>query len=153
MIRPSWDTIWETVAYDVLRRSLCSRAQVGAVIVDDENRVVATGYNGPAAGFEHQGQSCQRWCPRGSDPDNGDVHPCLAVHAEANALLMAGRIFNGTMYVTKHPCWECAKLIANSGITRLVVKPHIKVEDGHHSEETYFFLTSVGIVVEVLPCA
>lgn len=150
MIRPSWDDIWETVAYDIRRRSLCTRAQVGAVIIDSDNRVVATGYNGPPAGFEHGGQQCGRWCPRGMDPDGGDVHTCFSVHAEANALLMAGRIFEGTMYVTKHPCQECAKLIANSGITRLCVKPHVEVEAGHHSENTYAFLESCGVTVEVV---
>lgn len=150
--RRTWDAIWEDVASQVASRSLCSLAQVGAVITDQTNRVVATGYNGPPAGFMHEDLSCHHWCPRGMDKDGGTVFPCMSVHAEANALLSADRSRwqGGTMFVNKHPCWECSKLIANSGLWRLVVRPTKETPEGHHSESTYVFLEQCGLTVEVL---
>lgn len=181
--RPTWDQLWLEIAVQVSRRSLCSLANVGAVIVDWRNRVVSSGYNNPPAGFEHGDQPCaDGWCDRGRlrvdvgepwlrwramlteeqrwshcgsrlphDPHVHTVvmnegpypdtrcvgspvfgtHPsgpsdfsdCPSLHAEANALMAADRSTwqGGTMYVTKDPCVPCAKLVANSGLARLVV--------------------------------
>jgi len=63
--RPSWDETWLAVAGAVAKRSLCVRDQVGAVIVSPQQRIVATGYNGPPAGFCHNEQPCSDWCLRG----------------------------------------------------------------------------------------
>lgn len=156
--RPSWDEIWDAVASQVAARSLCVLAQVGAVITDASNRVVATGYNGPPARFVHADLDCSYWCPRSVSanaplpvPHRG-TSLCSAIHAEANALLSADRSrwASGTMFVNKHPCWECSKLIANSGLSRLAVKPVNPTPDGHHSEQTYAFLEMCGITVEVV---
>ncbi|MCA1807699.1 MAG: dCMP deaminase family protein [Actinobacteria bacterium] len=154
MQRPDWDEIWLEVAEAVASRSLCVRAQVCAVIVDTHHRMVSTGYNGPPAGFDHWNAPCDQWCNRASYPDVPGMH-CASVHAEANALIASDRSRwqGGTMYVTKHPCWECAKLIANSGLDRLVVKPSKPTPDGHHSEGTYDFLEECGITVEVVEYA
>jgi dCMP deaminase len=140
--RPSWDDIWSQVADQVAQRSLCVRAQVGAVIVNADNRIVSTGYNGPPAGFEHRHLPCSEWCERGADPDGGDMYRCASVHAEANALLTGDRSSwqGGAMYVTKHPCWECAKLIANSGLAALLVYPVEPTPPAHHSYNTYKWL-------------
>lgn len=75
-IRPSWDTTWLHIAILMARRSKCVRDQVGAVIVDASNRIVATGYNGPPAGFDPigvDGESigdldCSHWCTRAKHP-------------------------------------------------------------------------------------
>lgn len=101
------------IAAAVARRSTCNRLAVGAVIARDA-RVLSTGYNGPPAGMEHCAHSDPRW----------DESPCqLAVHAESNAIAFAARFgtpTNGTeLYVTHSPCVQCAKLIINSGITRV----------------------------------
>ena len=149
--RPSWDDIWDAIATQVSFRSLCVQAQVGAVITDSHNHIVSTGYNGPPAGFNHKNLPCNVWCSRSLYP-HIDRMLCPSVHAEANALLSADRSRwkNGTMFVNKHPCWECSKLIANSGLTRLVVKPIKTTPAGHHSEQTYDFLELCGLTVEVL---
>ena len=63
-MRPRWSTVWMEVAWIVSRRSLCSRAQVGCVIVDEHNRVESVSYNGPAPKFHHGGKTCESWCPR-----------------------------------------------------------------------------------------
>jgi dCMP deaminase len=125
--RQTWDETWLRVAEAVARRSLCVRAEVGAVVVGPGNRVVATGYNGPPAGFPHGERACDAFCvrgacgPRGAKTDYGD---CVSLHAEANALLACGRgaRVDGTIYLTKSACWECAKLVASSGLARVVTR-------------------------------
>lgn len=125
MSRPNWDETWLAVALVLSERSVCVRAQVGAVIVDKQNRVVSTGYNGQPAGIQ-PGESCQQWCPRSYkkeqqlDKEYGD---CFSIHAEMNALMYGdrSRYEGGTLYVTSACCWNCGKAVANSGIKRIVM--------------------------------
>lgn len=118
--RPTWDQVWLATAQVVASRSRCDRAQVGAVIVTPDNRVAAVSYNGPPRGQRLAG-TCRGWCPRA----RGDVAPsydeCATVHAEANGLLLNEiSIRGGTIYVSGACCRGCAKLIANSGLRRVV---------------------------------
>lgn len=149
MSRLDWDTVWENVAVQVAHRTLCTEAKVGAVITDAHNRMIATGYNGPPAGFAHNDRPCTEWCGK----SGGLAAPyslCQAVHAEANALLSSERDarIGGTIYVNKHPCWECTKLIANSGLTRVVLRP-LKPSTPEH-ELRMDFLEACGLSVEVV---
>jgi dCMP deaminase len=128
--RLSWDELWLGIADLVAKRSLCVRAQVGAVIVDRDNRIIATGYNGPPQGFDHGGQLCDRWCERGAKNVeitalDRDYTDCVALHAEANAISVCDRSLRerGTIYVMGTPCFSCAKLIANSGLAAVVIGP------------------------------
>ncbi|WP_347246170.1 cytidine/deoxycytidylate deaminase family protein [Thermogutta sp.] len=120
MKRPSWEATWLEVARVVAKRSTCRRRNVGAVIVDDLNRVVAVGYNGAPRGMAHcidvgclldQNGSCIR-----------------TVHAEVNAIAQAGTQARGTtLYTTTAPCLHCMYLIIQSGIKRVVysdIGPH-----------------------------
>lgn len=149
--RPSWDEVWLAVAQDVAERSLCERDRVGAVIVDYRNRIVATGYNNPAEGFQHRDQGCTAWCARAVD-GGGDAEysTCPSLHAEANALMVGERSVRegGTIYVTSHVCFTCAKLIANSGLARVVVEPHFRA--AHRPWQSgYTLLENCGIKVEI----
>lgn len=111
-----------TVADAIAHRSLCCRAQVGAVIVTKDNRGVAASYNGPAKGDPVAGP-CIDWCPRAQTGDQSpDYATCRAIHAEGNALTRAdySEIQGATIYVTGSICINCAKGIANSGIQRVV---------------------------------
>lgn len=125
--RPSEDGVWTLVAVTVARRSRCSRAQVGAVVVAEDGRVASTGYNGPPASWEpaqKPDSACMSWCRRGdTDPDQ-NFDQCPSVHAEVNALLYCDRdkARGGTLYVTKSPCMSCCKAIAAAGIA-VVVAP------------------------------
>ena len=127
-MRPTWDDTWMDVAANIACRSLCVRAYVGAVIVSPTNRIIATGYNGPPAGFDHRDMMCNDWCPRVA---NGRLHElyedCWSVHAETNAIAFCDRRDReaGTIYVTGAICVTCAKLIAASGLARCVY-----VDDG-----------------------
>lgn len=150
MTRSSWDTVWADVAQAVSRRSACDRAQVGAVLVR-QNRVVATGYNGPASGYPADtSQGCQQWCQRASGNATVDSpygYSCPSIHAEANALLYASRADaeQATLYVTHAPCADCAKLISNSGVARVVL---LKAPEAHRPDPIPYLL-SCGIKVDV----
>jgi len=101
--------------------STCGKRQYYAVIIDQYGVVIGTGYNGGPSGSTH---CVDGGCPRlaanstpGSSYDN-----CIAIHAEANALLHTDwhDRQGGTIFVNGPPCYSCAKLIANSGLTELV---------------------------------
>lgn len=100
-------------------RSSCPRAHVGAILTLD-NSVVATGYNGAPRGMKH----CDEvGCAIVHD---GERERCIrTVHAEANALLQGlnrGSISGGVLYCTHAPCFECAKLIINARIQKVVYR-------------------------------
>lgn len=121
--RPSWDDYFSHLAFAVSQRADCRRRQVGAVIVDTNHRIVATGYNGaPAGELGCLAGACPRglMTPEESAPFSA-YDNCISIHAEANALLYARTSLVGaTIYVTAPPCKDCAKLIAGAGITRTV---------------------------------
>lgn len=145
-MRPSWDEIWLEVARVVAERSKCTRRKVGAVIVTTANRPVSTGYNGPPAGLKVP-QDCGAFCPRSSNKTD-DYDNCVAIHAEANALLFAARsqYEGGTIYVTHMCCYGCAKLIANSGLARVVIEFENSQRDFSAAKN---LLTSSGLQVKV----
>ncbi|WAL67107.1 deaminase [Amycolatopsis cynarae] len=120
--RPTWDEYGLILAHAAATRSDCERSQVGAVVMQD-HRTRASGYNGSPAGAP----GCES-CPRrlsGVDPCSSyDSGPgaCVAVHAEANALLHSDRadLPGATLFVTREPCPGCGRLIAGSGVARVV---------------------------------
>jgi dCMP deaminase len=101
------------IAHEAATRSTCDRKHVGAVIVR-EKTILSTGYNGSIRGMPH----CDEV---GHEMENG--HCIGTIHAEANAIIQAARngvnINGGELYTTASPCWNCFKLIANSGIRRI----------------------------------
>lgn len=116
--------------------STCPRLHVGAVVVKNRH-VVATGYNGAPRGLPH----CDEV---GCEIVNN--HCIRTVHAEANALIQAGfdRTNGATLYVTHAPCYECAKLIINAGISRVVFV------DTYTNHKIVKLLKEVGIQVQQL---
>jgi dCMP deaminase len=121
-VRPTWDETWLRIALDVSRRSRCVRSQVGCVIVTSTNRVASISYNGPPRGLALTGM-CDDWCPRAREGGAAAYYDnCVSSHAEPNGLGMSDRSVyeGGTMYVTRSPCYTCSKIIANSGLQRVV---------------------------------
>lgn len=149
--RPSWDETWMSLAETIGRRSKCSRANVGAVIVTFDNRIVATGYNGPPAEYPADGP-CVEWCPRamnGGSNLNPFYDDCPSVHAEMNAIAYADRqlMSHSTMYVSSATCMSCAKVIANSGVKKIVHAVH--ESDKHRApDDVESFLRKCGIYTE-----
>ena len=138
-----------TAADAVARRSLCVRAQVGCVIVTLGNRVQAACYNGPAPTFDHQGRPCSSWCPRQQVGEfSQDYSSCVASHAEASAIARSdwSSLLRGTVYVTGSVCINCARIIAQTGISRVVhrVTPEMAYRQPELVEE---YLAEVGIEV------
>ncbi len=103
------------------KNSYCKRRQVGALLVK-ERMIISDGYNGTPVGFENV---CE---------DEEGVTKPYVLHAEANAITKVAKSGNSskgaTMYVTTSPCLECAKLIIQAGITRLVYRDSYRVTDG-----------------------
>jgi dCMP deaminase len=149
--RPSWDQVWLEVAATVAQRSLCSRAQVGAVIVSLDNRVQAASYNGPRPGFVHNEQSCTSWCPRAQPgaPITSDYSTCEATHAESSALVRADRsqLAGGTIYITSSVCINCARLIAHTELSRVVHIVNMTREAHRNPESVEEFLRESGLTV------
>lgn len=107
-------TIWAENSY-------CQRRQVGALLVKDK-MIISDGYNGTPVGFEN---CCE--------DDSGRTFPYV-LHAEANAITKVAKSNNSsegaTLYVTSSPCIECAKLIIQAGINRVVYAEKYRLDDG-----------------------
>lgn len=116
--------------------SYCIRRKVGALLVKDQ-MIISDGYNGTPAGFPN---ICE-------DSDNRTFPYVL--HAEANAITKVAKSNNSsegsTLYVTDSPCIECAKLIIQAGIKRVVYSKLYRITDGIE------LMRSAGIKVEYMP--
>ena len=101
--------------------SYCKRRRVGAIVVKDK-MIISDGYNGTPSGFENV-----------CEDENGLTKPYV-LHAEANAITKIARSGNNsdgaTLYVTSSPCIECAKLIIQAGIKRVVYSDAYRLNDG-----------------------
>jgi len=106
--------VWATNSY-------CKRRQVGALIVKDR-MIISDGYNGTPSGFENE---CE---------DENDRSKPYVLHAEANAITKVAKSNNSsegaTLYITASPCMDCAKLIIQAGIIRVVYADEYRIVDG-----------------------
>ena len=105
------------------KNSYCTRRKVGALLVVKDRMIISDGFNGTPSGFEN---ICE-------DPATGKTKPYV-LHAEANAITKVAKSGNNsqgaTLYVTDAPCLECAKLIIQAGIKRVVYVIEYSVRDG-----------------------
>lgn len=122
MPREDWNSYFLKIAEDVSTRATCVRRKVGAVGVNEYNRIVATGYNGPPSGFPHcTAETCIRTVE--NIPSGTRAELCYAVHAEQNLIIDAGNnLTDGTVYVTHQPCIICLKLMLAARIKCIVWK-------------------------------
>jgi dCMP deaminase len=106
--------VWATNSY-------CKRRQVGALIVK-HRMIISDGYNGTPSGFENE-----------CEDENNRSKPYV-LHAEANAITKVAKSNNSsegaTLYITASPCMDCAKLIIQAGIIRVVYADEYRVIDG-----------------------
>ena len=115
------DKRYMRMAFIWSENSYCKRRQVGAILVKDK-MIISDGYNGTPSGFENV---CE---------DEQNVTKPYVLHAEANAITKVARSNNSsdgaTLYVTSSPCIECAKLIIQAGIRRVVYADSYRLSDG-----------------------
>ena len=115
------DKRYMRMAFIWSENSYCKRRQVGAILVKDK-MIISDGYNGTPSGFENV---CE---------DENNVTKPYVLHAEANAITKVARSNNSsegaTLYVTSSPCIECAKLIIQAGIKRVVYADSYRLSEG-----------------------
>lgn len=132
MTRPSAERRLLDQAVTASTGSTCSRLAVGAVLATRAGHILSTGYNGAPAGRPHCVHRDDRPCRR-------------AQHAERNAIVFAARNQGGAdgavLYLTHAPCFDCAGMIINAGISEVVYLHRYRSEDG--IEE----LRAAGVVV------
>jgi dCMP deaminase len=155
-MRPTKDQWALQLAKVTAQRATCCRRQVGAVLLNERGHVLATGYNGVAAGQPHCNEvkligedwedlgdgvsrprnmveSFPNACPGAQSPSGTNLDGCQAIHAEQNALLQCRDVYAiHTCYVTASPCMTCTKLLLNTTCERIVFieeYPHTEARD------------------------
>lgn len=128
--RKSWDQYFMDIASMVATRATCDRLHVGCVIAKDK-RIISTGYNGSPSGQPH--------CDDVGHLYNDQKRCIRTIHAEQNAILYSNRedLEGATAYVTHQPCENCAKLLVQSGVKRIVFK------EKYSNKHSDFFLNMV----------
>lgn len=139
-MRPSRDEWAMGLALLTAKRATCLRRQVGCVLLNQRGHVLATGYNGVAAGQPH----CNQYdhfhpigfpdaCAGAHAPSGTNLDGCQAIHAEQNALLQCRDVYAiNTAYVTASPCVTCCKLLLNTSCERIVygvAYPHTAAQE------------------------
>lgn len=123
--RKSWKEYFMDLAFELAKRSTCDRANVGAVIVNSENRIVATGYNG----------STGSKTPHCSEVGHAmrDSHCIATLHAELNCITYCAKegipVKDCNIYVTHFPCLNCTKAIIQSGIKKIYYRHSYRIDD------------------------
>ena len=144
---PGWDHYYLTIAEVAKFRSKDPNTQVGAVVVNSDNRIVSLGYNGMPEGCAEE----HLW----ADKDD------YVVHAEVNALSNVARIgassLGGTVYITLPPCIGCARSVIAAGIKRVVFSgdnmlERFKIRPGFResTEKSLAFLVQSGVEVRIV---
>lgn len=128
--RPSLDQYWASHLRLTAERATCLRRKTGAIITDSHGACLSMGYNGIPSGIPHcgtplspcKGEGAGLAPGTGPRGDSGNESTqCWAVHAEVNAILRCHRLdLAHTLYITNFPCFNCAKMIANTPILRVI---------------------------------
>lgn len=122
--RQSWQEYFMNIADLVSERSTCDRAFVGCVLVNKDNRIVSTGYNGSISGnpqCDEVGHKIR------------DGHCIATIHAEMNALLYCAQegitVKGSVCYVTHFPCLNCTKALIQAGISKIYYREGYRIDD------------------------
>jgi dCMP deaminase len=142
MTRPNINRWGMNLAEVVATRSTCLRRQVGCVLMNNLNHVVATGYNGVCTGSLHCNYTDTKTfsnnvhpfaCDGAHSESGTNLDGCKAIHAEQNALLQCRDVYSiATAYVTASPCMTCVKLLLNTSCQKIVFfdqYPHSEASD------------------------
>jgi len=144
--RLSWDEYYMRITHLVAQRSTCLRRMVGAIAVKDK-RILATGYNGAAAGLDHcLDIGCLREQLR---IPSGERHElCRGLHAEQNVIIQAAihgvSITGASIYSTTQPCLICSKMLINCGVQ------NIFFSQGYPDQLAQDMLNEAGVLFKLL---
>ena len=124
MSRKSWNEYFMEITDLVASRSTCDRAFVGCLLVNDDNRIVSSGYNGSISSMPHCDEIGHTM---------RDGHCIATIHAEINALIYCAKegisVKNCTAYVTHFPCLNCTKALIQAGIKQIYYKHDYRVDE------------------------
>lgn len=119
--RLTWDEFFMNMAILTAKRAACKFVEAGAVYVDDNNRVISVGYNGPTEGDYH---CIDVGCAKvDGDPQTGQLKRCRGAHAEMNGIVNCQdtkRLRGSTLYSATFPCYDCMKTLNNAGVKEIV---------------------------------
>lgn len=155
-MRPTWDDVWMATARMFGQRSRCERGKIGCVLVSTDNQVVSASYVGPPPNYEpantDPASTCSQWCARACKTDGFDpgYYDCVSSHAETNACARAdfSRLKGGTAYVNGAVCYNCCKLLAASGVSRVVME--VYTSDAHRQPmKSINYLRDNSVTVDV----
>lgn len=123
-MRRSWEEYFMNIAEIVSERGTCDRAYVGCVLVNKDNRIVSTGYNGSISGNPQCDEVGHKM---------RDGHCIATIHAEINALIYCAKegitVKNSVCYVTHFPCLNCTKALIQAGISKIIYKEAYRVDE------------------------
>jgi dCMP deaminase len=123
--RPSWDEYFLEIMHAVGARSTCDRGRSGCVIVKDK-RIIATGYVGAPSGCAHCDESGHEMHTVIQEDGTQSKHCIRTTHAEQNAIATAAKFGistdGATLYCKMTPCYVCAKILINAGVSRVVAE-------------------------------
>ena len=138
------DLIYLEMARSWAKMSHAKRKKVGCLVVK-EGQIISDGYNGTPSGFDN---TCEQFHPLEDYSSNKTITKPEVLHAESNALMKLAKSTNssigGTIYLTCSPCFDCAKLIIQAGISRVVYNEMYRENDG------IFLLQKANITVECI---
>lgn len=130
MARISWDEYFMQLAKQVAARGTCDRAYVGCVLVNEDNRIVSTGYNGSISG--------NKQCDEVGHTMR-DGHCIATIHAEMNAIIYCAKkgisIDGSKCYVTHYPCLNCTKALIQAGISKVYYGEAYRIDE--YAEELF----------------
>lgn len=128
-MKAAWQDYYMDLAEVVASKSKDPATKVGCVVVGVHNNILATGYNGFARGVD---DSEERYL-------NREIKLAMVVHAEANAVAAAARVganlYASTAFITKPPCSQCAALLIQAGVYRIVCPPSDPESRWHKNNE------------------
>lgn len=122
--RSSWQEYFMSIAQMIAKRSTCDRAYVGCLLVNKDNRIVSSGYNGSIKGNPHCSEIGHTM---------RDGHCIATIHAEMNALLYCAKegikVDGCVCYVTHFPCLNCTKALIQAGISKIYYANAYRVDE------------------------
>lgn len=135
--RPNWDETFMMLALTLAKRAACKYHEIASVFVDEDHKIIATGYNGPTRGDVH---CLEAGCAKvDGDPVTKKLKRCRGAHSEINAIMNAGnpaKLKGSTLYVTGSPCYDCMKSLNNVGVKRIVFfEEYKRMAAGNGAEE------------------